>query len=401
MQSKSTSKIGIGTLLNIGFAIAIVLALIIGAFSVYNLQKMSTDLEAMSKDSINVSSELGKLKDASMSGAVEANRLKDEMNNRLIKMLGKNAVDMQNLQQTFLGLDALINDIVVSEEKDATLLLLELEDIQATLQGEWIPQVKEIAEEITVTSTEGKAMATTVDRLGVNLTGFVGLAEKGSSLSDGIKESATASVAEAKSSIKIMIAVLVLSVFGVFIMAVITKRGIIGPIKKVTERIRDIAEGEGDLTKRLEIAVNDELGDLSRWFNAFVEKLENIISNLTENSRTLAESSQQLSAASSQIASGTKDQTSKASQVATATQELSATIVEVAKNATGAAEAARIANEKASDGGMIVHKTIDSIKGISETAEESSKAITSLGERSQEIGNIIMVIDEIADQTNL
>ena len=401
MQSKSSSKIGIGTLLTIGFAIAIVLAVIIGGFSVFNLKKMSTSFKVMSENSIEVSSELNKLKNASMSGASEASKLTGDMNNRLVKKLRTNAADMQDLQQTFISLSSTLQNIIDSGEEDATLLLLELEDIHELVQREWIPQVRGIAEEITKTSDEGTSMALTVDKLGVNLANFVGLAENGSNLSEGIMANASENASKADKSIIIMLTVLILSICGVFVMAIITKRGIINPIKKVTYMIRDIAEGEGDLTKRLEITVNDELGELSHWFNAFVDKLEKIISGLGDNSRSLAASSTQLLAASSQITTGTTDQDLRASQVATATQQLNATVIEVAKNASGAAEAARIANDKASDGGKVVTRTIDSIKGISITAKESSEAIRSLGERSQDIGKIIRVIDEIADQTNL
>lgn len=401
MKSKSTSKIGIGTLLTIGFAIAIILTVIIGGFSVFNLKKMSSSFKAMSEDSIEVSSELAKLKSASMSGAAEASKLTSDMNDILVKKLRTNAADMKSLQQTFISLSSTLQTIIDSGEEDGTLLMLELEDIGELVQREWIPQVRSISDEITQTSEEGTAMALTVDKLGTNLAGFVGLAENGAKLSERIMENATKNASSAGKTIIIMIAILLLSICGVFIMGVITKRGILNPIKKVTEMIRDIAEGEGDLTKRLEITVDDELGELSKWFNSFVEKLEQIISGLGEDARSLAVSSTQLSEASATIAEGTRKQDLRASQVATATQELSATVIEVARNASGAAEAANMANEKAAGGGDIVKRTISSIKEISVTAKESNEVISSLGERSQEIGNIIKVIDEIADQTNL
>jgi methyl-accepting chemotaxis protein len=102
-----------------------------------------------------------------------------------------------------------------------------------------------------------------------------------------------------------------------------------------------------------------------------------------------------------QIAGGSRAQSSKATQVSTASQEMSATLTEVSKNISGAATAAKEASDVAIKGGDIVSQTIESMNGIAVTARESSDIITTLGGRSKEIGNIINVIDDIADQTNL
>ncbi len=178
-------------------------------------------------------------------------------------------------------------------------------------------------------------------------------------------------------------------------------RSIIRSIVNVSHSLKDIAEGEKDLTKRLEIKTNDELGELAGWFNLFIKNLNAVISKISGVSVKLASASEEMSASASQIAEGSETQTIKTSQVATASHEMSVTIVDVAKNAAEAADIAKKANEVAANSSEIIEKSINSINSISETAMETSQVITTLGNRSNEVGSIINVIDEIASQTNL
>ena len=175
------------------------------------------------------------------------------------------------LQKTFNGLSSTLKNLIESGEEDGTLLLLEIEDIHEMVQREWIPLVRGIVAQINDTSAEGTQMAGRVNTLQNNLLSFVTLAEKGAAVTGSIENISTSSSKSASNTKKIMLTVMVLSIIGVLIVGFFTKKGIIRPINDVTERIRDIAEGEGDLTKRLDASTKDELGELSDWFNTFVE----------------------------------------------------------------------------------------------------------------------------------
>ena len=179
------------------------------------------------------------------------------------------------------------------------------------------------------------------------------------------------------------------------------RRILFRPIDNVVAMLKDISEGDGDLTKRIVVTSQDEIRDLADYFNAFVGKLQGLISEITGNTKVLVDASGRLLETSAQIASGADEQSGRTTQVATASEEMSATVIEVAKNASSSAEAAREANSAATDGGKIVSMTIESMNGISDTAKESSEVIASLGSSSQEISKIIKVIEDIADQTNL
>jgi len=184
------------------------------------------------------------------------------------------------------------------------------------------------------------------------------------------------------------------------VLSVIIASGIDQPINRLVNVANRIAQG--DLTvEDLRINSLEELGSLAQALTLMKNALNEMIGKVMEAALRVTTASTQLSATSEEIAQGAEEQSNRAAQVATASEEMSATIVEVAKNASGAAEAAREASQVAFRGGQIVSRTIESMHGIAHTTRESSQVIATLGERSQEIGKIIRVIDDIADQTNL
>ncbi|MFH1851623.1 MAG: methyl-accepting chemotaxis protein [Candidatus Neomarinimicrobiota bacterium] len=178
-------------------------------------------------------------------------------------------------------------------------------------------------------------------------------------------------------------------------------RATINPIEKLIVMIRDIAEGEGDLTRRLEINSRDELGVLSKWFNVFVEKVHNIVKQVRESAAQVASASQEISASSEQLASGAEEQQSQTSEVATSVEEMAATIMESSNNSNRALDSARQAAQDADQGGSVVQQTIAGMGRISTAVRTSAAKIEELGQHSEAIGKIVSVIDDIADQTNL
>jgi methyl-accepting chemotaxis protein len=186
---------------------------------------------------------------------------------------------------------------------------------------------------------------------------------------------------------------------GIFSMLIIRSK-VVQPISRLNEAISNI-ERTNDLTLNIAVTSEDENGQMASSFNSMIGKFHGIVKDLHSSIEHLASSSEELSASAVQIAGGSQSQSSRAAQVSTATQEMSATIIEVAKNVSSAADAAREASGVAVKGGKIVSESIESMNGIADTARESSAIISALGDRSKQIGNIVNVIDDIADQTNL
>lgn len=176
---------------------------------------------------------------------------------------------------------------------------------------------------------------------------------------------------------------------------------IIRRIKATVERLRDISEGEGDLTVRLESGSNDELGELSLCFNRFVEKLQSIVSEISCNSLNVSDAAQKVNDAMLQIATGSEEVAGQADTLTAASEEMSATAREIARNCLEAAGNAQSASEKASEGACIVQATVKGMAIIAGRVERSAETVGNLGARSHQIGEIVNTIEEIADQTNL
>lgn len=206
--------------------------------------------------------------------------------------------------------------------------------------------------------------------------------------------------AESTANVTLIIVTVVGIILGVVI-GVAISRNITGALRKVIDMIKDIAEGEGDLTKRLDVASKDEIGELAGWFNKFVDKLHDVISEVKNNTDEVAAAATEIASAAEQAAAGATEQESQAGEVSTSVEQMSATIVEASQNASSAAESAKNAATSATEGGNLVQQTLEGMQAIAETVKHSSETIGELGKRSDEIGEIIEVIDDIADQTNL
>ena len=199
---------------------------------------------------------------------------------------------------------------------------------------------------------------------------------------------------------EVIIISVVTIVINIIIIQILLRRLVIRPIKRMVNVSNKFASG--DLTSRLDdIGSRDEVGTLAESLNSMGDKFGETIDTIKDSVHMLGAAANHLAGSANSIVIGTEEQSEKATHVATASQQMNATIVEVAKNASAVAESSREANTTAVEGGEIVNKTIESMKGIAVTAKESSAVVSSLGNRSNEIGKIISVIEDIADQTNL
>jgi methyl-accepting chemotaxis protein len=178
-------------------------------------------------------------------------------------------------------------------------------------------------------------------------------------------------------------------------------RSIFLRLNDVIGRMKDVAEGEGDLTKRIEIKSNDEMAELGRWFNIFMDKLEGLVIQVATSTHQIASATEAISASSKQQAHGAEAQSGQTNQVASAMQEMSITVAQISENSNVAANASRKAAEAARQGGKVVENTLTGMRAIAGSVGESAKKVENLGKRSEEIGQISAVIDGIADQTNL
>jgi len=177
-------------------------------------------------------------------------------------------------------------------------------------------------------------------------------------------------------------------------------RSVTRPLGAVADRANAIAEG--DLTgAALDSQAQDETGDLTRAVNRMQERLCALLASIGQNAETLATAAEEISSTAAHASSGTDAQTDQVSQVATAIQEMASSLAQVSENSNRAAEAARQAADAACHGGEIVDQSLSDMRSIAEAVVATSQKIHDLGRSSDQIGKIVGVIDEIADQTNL
>jgi methyl-accepting chemotaxis protein len=183
---------------------------------------------------------------------------------------------------------------------------------------------------------------------------------------------------------------------------------VIVPIKKTAGMVKDIAQGEGDLTKRLNIQSKDEIGELGRWFNAFIDNIQTIIQDVVGNAQQLNESSSELAAIAEKMSQNAEQTSEKCGTVAGSADEMSASAETVASAmeeassnmnmvATSAEEITATINEIASN----TEKARDITANAVSQTDNASQQVGQLGLAAQEIGKVIETITEISEQVNL
>lgn len=173
------------------------------------------------------------------------------------------------------------------------------------------------------------------------------------------------------------------------------------PVKAMIERVRDIAEGEGDLTARIDVKREDELGQLAKFFNVFIEKIQDIIRQVASSANEVASAATEIASSSEQMSRGMEEQSSQVAQISSAMEEMAASVMEVARKSNDATSEAADSGRVAEEGGQIVQSTVEGMQAISEAVSAGAVSVEQLGRRGEQIGEIIEVINDIADQTNL
>lgn len=192
------------------------------------------------------------------------------------------------------------------------------------------------------------------------------------------------------------------------LLAVVITRAISRSVRQVADRIKDIAQGEGDLTRRLAVATKDEIGELCHWFNVFVDKLQGIIKQIAGNCVTLAGASTELSATATQLAGGAEETTNQSATVAAAAEEMStsmnsmaASTEEMSANVKTVAAAVEEMTASIGEVAKNAEQAARVADNASQLAEASNAKVTRLGAAAEDIGKIILTIQDIAEQTNL
>jgi len=199
----------------------------------------------------------------------------------------------------------------------------------------------------------------------------------------------------------IMLVVLVGSSIGQVMLLLFIVLPVLKSISSMTERLKDIATGEGDLTKRIEVSSRDEIGETAGWFNTFVENLAVIIGQVAANARQVTAVAESVRLNSSAMVASSEEMAGQAASVAVAAEEMSATAFEIASSCTRSAASAAEADQATETGARVIQETIAGMQRIAERVGEAAANVEELGSKSNQIGTIVGTIEDIADQTNM
>jgi methyl-accepting chemotaxis protein len=205
--------------------------------------------------------------------------------------------------------------------------------------------------------------------------------------------------ASVRSSRNIIVGLLLLSVVLALGLCSFIVRSITKPVAELVAANEALASG--DLTVTIATTGSDEIGRLADSSRKLIGTLQEIVKNLADTSAQVASASSQLQATAQQIATGAEEVAAQTGTVATASEEMAATSSDIARNCGMAAESSQQTSTVANHGSAVVQETISGMVRIAEQVKQSAKTVENLGNRSEQIGQIVGNIEDIADQTNL
>ncbi|MGJ7910778.1 methyl-accepting chemotaxis protein [Neobacillus sp. LXY-1] len=213
----------------------------------------------------------------------------------------------------------------------------------------------------------------------------------------------------------ISVVVIIISIFIGITLSSLISRKITKPLFSMMQKLDQLSNNDGDLTQRLEVRSNDEIGQMALAFNKMMENIQNIIKQVQLAAIEVASSSEELMASAEQnsvatkqisasieeISTGIKQQVGGTDQISIAMREMAIGIVTIANSTGIVTESAYKTIDDANEGHTVIEKTIEQMKTIQASVGEAGEKVQELGNLSQEISQIIDVITNIAEQTNL
>lgn len=181
----------------------------------------------------------------------------------------------------------------------------------------------------------------------------------------------------------------------------VVEHKVVRPLQSLALRMRDIAEGDGDLTRRVDASGNDEIAEVAIWFNVFVERIEQIVQSVDAHAREVDRAAAKLARSALDTATQADQQRRQVAHIADTMDQIQIAIHEISETTQSAAVDAKKAEEHAHTGGETTRLTVSMIHEVFEANQSTSTKMEELSRASDAIGKVIHVITEIAEQTNL
>jgi methyl-accepting chemotaxis protein len=255
--------------------------------------------------------------------------------------------------------------------------------------------------------TESELLAINFSELNLRLSGI--LNDINSVLKKDIDEINASVVSETGTFIWVVMIITVIGLLISLLFGFLVRRSITAPVNDLVDMSKDIAQGEGDLTKRIMVSGKDELGDLSTWFNMFLERLNNMVSEIKKHAANINVSSQEMALGNQDLSNRTNQQSSSLEETATAMEEINSIVQNNAEDAKNANEITQKAQNSVVDSRTelldAVNNSIemnqDMLENLQSTNKDVVSAMEEIMESSKKIEGIITLMNDIAFQTNL
>ena len=255
--------------------------------------------------------------------------------------------------------------------------------------------------------TESELLAINFSELNLRLSGI--LNDINSLLKKDIDEINASVVSETGTFIWVVMIITVIGMLISLLFGFLVRKSITAPVNDLVDMSKDIAQGEGDLTKRIMVTGKDELGELSTWFNMFLKRLNNMVSEIKKHAANINVSSQEMALGNQDLSNRTNQQSSSLEETATAMEEINSIVQNNAEDAKNANEITQKAQKSVVDSRTelldAVNNSIemnqDMLQNLQSTNKDVVSAMEEIMESSKKIEGIITLMNDIAFQTNL
>lgn len=375
----------------------------ISAFSIYELTKLSGDLSKSVTQSEQINQAMVKVTSRTSESAALAENVSENMKTKVTDNLTVNAADLKQIQKGLANAVVTFAEVLESEdgEVDAELLLIDIEDVYEVLRREMLPRLRTLTADLEQTATVGTNVQTSLTKISDRLTDTLIDAKEVKDTASASIDVARINVSSVDASVTLVSIAAIASILAIMLFILGMNSAIYEPIAQLRTMLSDIANGNGDLTKRMKYEAKNEFGEISNLFNQFVSKLQRTVSDVKQS---VAEMDQQIVSMTDEANRATEDistQKEATTLIATSMNEMEMSVQEVANNSNEAASAANATSVTANDGQGIVLGTIQSIESLANDVENASGVITQLEEDSTSMRKVTDTIEGIAEQTNL
>jgi methyl-accepting chemotaxis protein len=320
---------------------------------------------------------------------------------QLDTLKGQLTREPQMIEKSAKKFEEMENSLNAIQKKSGKAGLSQLEDIRMAGSSYKTNMKKLVASSIALTDLGKKRLAT---------GNAVSASAEGTAIAgvDETLKSASGVESILNSSSKILFIVGIIGLLVSVTLVFFITQGIVRPVRRTATMLKDISEGEGDLTKRLAVTSKDEIGDMAIYFNRFIEKLQGIIGQISDNTHSIDASASDLTKTAGILSANSEDTSRRADNVAAAAEEMTVNLNNVAaameQSTTNTSMVATAAEEMTATIGEIANnaqKAHTISRSAVEKAISTSAKMAELGKAGQAIGKVTEAINEISEQTNL